>query len=135
LISVGHTSDIRKGVGVRHFRIYEDKGSVALQIMILRYPIERRGSGDVEESIHTCIGDRHIGILGDEKITAREVVKLRNATVSQSKQTSGRQVSSHIGVRGLEESVDECILNHEFPKRDFLINPEVWVTSASERDR
>jgi hypothetical protein len=47
---------------------------------ISRYLIERRGSGDVEERAHTCIGDRHFRILGDEKITPGEVTKTRIPT-------------------------------------------------------
>jgi hypothetical protein len=40
---------------------------------------------------HTCIGVRHFGILGDEKLTTGEVAKSRNATVPQSKQVSKGQ--------------------------------------------
>jgi hypothetical protein len=62
-------------VGVRHFGVSAYNGIVALEIAISRYPIERRGSGDVEERAHTCIGVRHFGILGDEKLTTGEVAK------------------------------------------------------------
>jgi hypothetical protein len=50
----------------------------------------------VKERALTCIGNRHIGILGDEKIRAGEVAKSRNATVPQSKKNRG-QVALEIG--------------------------------------
>jgi hypothetical protein len=54
--------------------------------------MERRGSGDVEERAHTCIGDRHFRILGDEKIMPGEVAKPRIPTESMTVVTWERVV-------------------------------------------
>jgi hypothetical protein len=44
-------------------------------------------------------------------------------------------VSSHIGVRDLEGSVNLCNLKSRIPKRDFPITTGVWAIGAIVEDR
>jgi hypothetical protein len=83
---------------------------------------------------HTCIGVRHFGILGDEKLTTGEVAKSLKRDGPTVIAFSGGQVSSHIGVRDLEGSVNLC-RNREILKRDFPITTGVWAIGAIVEDR
>jgi hypothetical protein len=98
--------------------------------VILRYLIEKRGSGDVEERFHMCIGDRNIWILGDEKITAGEVVKFLKRDGPIVIALQWRTGVIHIGDRDLEGSVNECYRNRDIPKHDFPITTGVWAIGA-----
>jgi hypothetical protein len=74
-----------------------------------------------------------IGISGFSVTRKSRQEKSRNSETRRSQSHS--QVSTHIGVRDLEGSVDKCYGNRDIPTRDFPITTGVWAIGARVRDR
>jgi hypothetical protein len=90
LIIVGIRGSRSQGVRVRHFRVLAYDGTTAGETMISRYPIERRGDGDVEDRGHTRIGVRHFRISEKgESRRSHETPKRDGPTVIASKWRTG----------------------------------------------
>jgi hypothetical protein len=102
----------------RRFRVSRDKELVQVGFAISRYPIARRGGGDVEESARTCIGVRYFRVLGDERLTTGEVAISRNAITTQSP-CRVEDRCQHTGVRVFESPVPIYDGNRDIPIRDF----------------
>jgi hypothetical protein len=74
-----------------------------------------------------------IGILGFSVTRKSRWEKSRNSETRWSQSHS--QVSTHIGVRDLEGSVDKCYGNRDIPTRDFPITTRVWAIGTRARDK